>query len=255
MGTWRGAHRRHGTAGGLGGDCRCILRLSRLRSSSFCFTAAQAAGDLSLIQTVVKKSSRPQPAIVQIQSADAEFSRELLRALIAAGLTAITDAEAAPEGAVMVKVLDEPRPETASTFSHSIILSSVANDALSAQALQHNAAALIVKPVSIPMLVTKIRLTVHQLQQLETLRRQVEKLGAMLNEEQTVSVAVGMIAERFHLPTVEAYERLRRHARSTQSKLQGVAAQMVSNVSSSNQLFRTVIASTETASAQSLATE
>lgn len=211
-----------------------------------------------MIEPIVpaKKSSASRLAVVLVQSADAKFSRELNEALIAAGLTVKAPAEPTAEESVVLHVLDDPEPAVGSALCRSIVLSSARSDALDAQALRHGAAALLAKPVSIPALVTEIRLAVQQLLELDTLRRQVDKLSALLNEEQTVSLAVGMIAERFDLPPMEAYERLRRHARSTQSKLQAVAAQVVSNASSANQLLRTIIASTEGAKQQpSLATD
>jgi len=185
-----------------------------------------------------KKGSRPKLAIVNIRSANAEFARELSTALRAAGLAVELPAVPPPQGMLVVEVLDEPGPELGGLFRQSVILASAGDESLAIQAVRAGAAAFIAKPVSIATLVAKVQLVVNQMLEIDGLRRQVEKLGALLTEEQTVSQAVGMLAERFHLPPSEAYERLRRHARSTQSKLQCLGAQIVSQASHANELFR-----------------
>ena len=167
-----------------------------------------------------KKSRRPKTVIVQIRVADPLFCRELTSALTAAGLS-VEDLAAPPtNGALIVRVLDEP-PLTPS-FGQSVIL-----------------------PVSTDTIVAAVQLAMQGTLELDALRCEVDKLRALLNEEQTVSIAVGMLAERFQLAPVDAYKRLRRHARDTQVKLQSIGAQLVTNASSANQLFRTIMASME----------
>ncbi|HLW22972.1 MAG TPA: ANTAR domain-containing protein [Steroidobacteraceae bacterium] len=176
--------------------------------------------------------------VVNVRSANTDFARELSRSLTAAGFTVEAPGVAPPEGILVIEVLDEPAPELAGLFSQNIILANAGDEALANQAIRAGAAALINKPVSMATLAAKVQLTATQLLEADRLRRQVEKLSALLTEEQTVSVAVGMLAERFHLSSHEAYNRLRRHARSTQSKLQSLAAQLVRNASTANELFR-----------------
>lgn len=188
-----------------------------------------------------KKTSRPKLAVVNVRSANVEFTRQLAGALRSGGLAVELPAAPPPQGMLVVEVLDEPGPELGGLFRQSVILAAAGDESLAVQAVRAGAAALIGKPVSLATLVAKIQLIVNQQLEIDGLRRQVEKLGALLTEEQTVSLAVGMLAERFHLTPNEAHERLRRHARSTQSKLQSLGAQIVSQASHANELLRAAV--------------
>ena len=191
------------------------------------------------------KMSRSKLVVVNVRSADLHFAHELSHSLVTEGITVEPPAVAPPQGMIVLEVLDEPVQELHELFHQSIILARAGDEALAIQAARAGAAALFNKPVSMSTLIVKVRLIVNQLLEIDSLRHQVEKLGAMLTEEQTVSLAVGMLAERFHLPPNEAYERLRRHARSTQAKLRSLGAEIVKNASTANELFRAALRARE----------
>ena len=65
---------------------------------------------------------------------------------------------------------------------------------------------------------------------LRKLRASEENLRIALAGERAVSVAIGILMERYRIRAEEAFERLRRYARSRQRKIDDVAKEAVDSV-------------------------
>lgn len=85
----------------------------------------------------------------------------------------------------------------------------------------------LVKPVSIEQLAAAVTTAISRASEVNRLIKSVEKLSGDFEDKKTVSIAVGIIMERFGLTDGEAFEVLRYAARSHQEKLQSVSERLV----------------------------
>jgi response regulator NasT len=100
------------------------------------------------------------------------------------------------------------------------------NDLLAA-ACQSGGLAYLLKPVSARQMETAIEVAWARLQDLSTLRSQVEGLEEALAVRKQVERAKGILMDRLGLPEEEAYRRLQKQARDTNQKLSQVAAAVI----------------------------
>lgn len=85
----------------------------------------------------------------------------------------------------------------------------------------------LVKPVSIEQLSAAVTTAISRASEVNRLIKSVEKLSGDFEDKKTVSIAVGIIMERFGLTDAEAFEVLRYAARSHQEKLQTASERLV----------------------------
>ncbi|HVW67415.1 MAG TPA: response regulator [Steroidobacteraceae bacterium] len=98
----------------------------------------------------------------------------------------------------------------------------IVNDAIVAGAMTY-----IVKPIDTDRLVPIVRTALQRAREFKALRLQNDKLRAALQKDHNVSVAAGVLMAKFNLGQHEAFERLRRHARSLRAKLEDVATELL----------------------------
>ena len=98
----------------------------------------------------------------------------------------------------------------------------IVNDAIVAGALTY-----VVKPIDTDRLLPIVRTALQRSREVKALRFQNDKLRAALQKDHNVSVAAGLLMAKFNLGQQEAFERLRRHARSLRAKLDDVAAELI----------------------------
>ncbi|QKT02616.1 response regulator [Ectothiorhodospiraceae bacterium 2226] len=96
------------------------------------------------------------------------------------------------------------------------------------EAVDEGAVGYLVKPVDVPKIVPSLRAALSVSEQLRRLRAEGEHLAVALASGRAVSVAVGLIMERYRLTQAGAFEALRAHARSQRRKVQEVAAELAS---------------------------
>lgn len=85
----------------------------------------------------------------------------------------------------------------------------------------------LVKPIDVPQLIPAVEAALKRAQEIESLRDGHEHLNRVLEKDRDVSKATGIIMERFRMTSEEAFEHLRRKARSERRKLKEVAREIV----------------------------
>ena len=95
------------------------------------------------------------------------------------------------------------------------------------RAARSGAITYLVKPVSIEQLSAAVATALNRAGEINKLMRSVEKLSGDFEDKKSVSIAVGIVMERFGLTEDEAFEVLRYSARSHQEKLQTLAERLI----------------------------
>ena len=109
----------------------------------------------------------------------------------------------------------------------SMFLSAYGDADLVREAGQHGTLGYLVKPIDPSRVVPAIETALARARELGELRRAQSSMAAELAGAREVSLATGILIERSHLDRVNAFEMLRRHARSQRRKLRDVAAEVV----------------------------
>jgi len=92
----------------------------------------------------------------------------------------------------------------------------------------------LVKPVSIAQVIPAIQTAIARSEDLKKLHYNQRMLQTALDGDRAVSVAVGIVMDRHHVNHDEAFELLRKKARSSHSKLIEVASSIVNACESLN---------------------
>ncbi len=172
----------------------------------------------------------------------------LVRVTIAAGLRehgyGVIEAESGEEGLMLaltqavdlalldvkmgtmsgIELAEQLRKRTAIP---SVFLSAYGDADLVRQASEHGALGYLVKPVDPSRIVPAIETALARAHELDELRRSQSSMAAELAGAREVSIATGILLERMHVDRANAFELLRRHARSQRRKLREVAADVI----------------------------
>jgi two-component system, response regulator PdtaR len=105
-----------------------------------------------------------------------------------------------------------------------IFLSAYSDAEIVQEAISAGAMTYLVKPIDIGQLLPVIRSALGRAQDLQKLRTE---LKTVQTRSKAISIATGLLMSRFRLSQKEAYERLRRHARSTRARLEDVAVDLL----------------------------
>lgn len=108
-----------------------------------------------------------------------------------------------------------------------IFLSAYAERELVEEAAEKGALGYLVKPVEISQVVAAIESALARADEIRALRKSETDLTTALAGDRSISIAVGILMERHHLPKEEAFELLRRHARHTRTKMGDLAGEVV----------------------------
>lgn len=192
------------------------------------------------------EDSGPKPTRATILVVDDD---RLVRVTIAAGLRdhgyAVIEAESGEEGLMLaltqrvdlalldvkmegmsgIELAEQLRKRTAIP---SIFLSAYGDADLVRQAGEHGALGYLVKPIDPSRVVPAIETALARARELDDLRRAQASMATELAGAREISVATGILMERTHVDRTNAFELLRRHARSQRRKLREVAADVVS---------------------------
>jgi response regulator NasT len=97
------------------------------------------------------------------------------------------------------------------------------------RAIGEGALAYLVKPVNVAQLIPMIATVLARSADLTDLRKTRDQLQTALDQERDISIATGIIIARMGLDRPEAFELLRRAARSSRRKLADVAHDLIEN--------------------------
>jgi response regulator NasT len=87
--------------------------------------------------------------------------------------------------------------------------------------------AFLFQPVDARQLLPVVRIALQRSRDLHALRSRAEQLNTALQGGRNVSMAAGLLMAMFHIGREEAFERLRRHARSNRVRLEDVASELL----------------------------
>jgi two-component system, response regulator PdtaR len=108
-----------------------------------------------------------------------------------------------------------------------IIFSAYSDEAMIEQANRSGALGYLVKPLDIVQLVPAIESALARANELQELRATRMQLQAALDGERDISIAVGITMSQHRLKRQEAFELLRKSARSRRSKLVDLAREII----------------------------
>lgn len=108
-----------------------------------------------------------------------------------------------------------------------IMFSAYSEQAMIDQASRSGALGYLVKPLDIAQVVPAIEAALARANDLQDLRATRLQLQAALDGEREISVAVGITMMQLRLNRQEAFERLRKSARNTRSKLVDLAREII----------------------------
>ena len=108
-----------------------------------------------------------------------------------------------------------------------IMLSAYSEQHMIGQASQLGALGYLVKPLDISQLLPAIEAALARANELQDLRETRTQLQAALDAERDISVAVGITMVQHHLARQDAFELLRKLARTQRRKLAEMAAEIV----------------------------
>jgi len=108
-----------------------------------------------------------------------------------------------------------------------LMLSAYSEQRMIDQATRHGALGYLVKPLDTPQLVPAIEAALSRANELQSLRETRIQLQAALDAERDISVAIGVTMMQLQLKRQEAFELLRKTARSQRCKLADLAADII----------------------------
>lgn len=117
-----------------------------------------------------------------------------------------------------------------------LFLSAYDEAALVRQALDQGALGYLMKPIDVPKLLPSIDAALAVAATIRQLREREVQLRTALDGDRQTSVSVGVLMERFRLSANQAFETLRRRARSERRPLDEVARELVTCTESLNGL-------------------
>jgi response regulator NasT len=115
-----------------------------------------------------------------------------------------------------------------------LMLSAYSEQRMIDQASRHGALGYLVKPLDTPQLLPAIDAALSRANELQSLRETRSQLQAALDAERDISVAIGITMVQHGLARQEAFEQLRKTARSQRRKLGEVATEIIRNALPAN---------------------
>lgn len=123
---------------------------------------------------------------------------------------------------------------TARTNVPVIFLSAYGDEPIVRAALAAGAMIYLVKPIDVQQLVPVVHSALEMAAKLEALRAE---LKAGQQRGKIVNLATGLLMARFQIGERDAFERLRRHARSTRTRLEDVAQELLVATEETTRLY------------------
>jgi two-component system, response regulator PdtaR len=190
------------------------------------------------------KATAPEPRpVILVADDDQLIVMSLSHVLRAAGFDvleafdAVSALELCSTRPVSVAIVDYSMPgmngiefarlNAARTAVPVIFLSGYSDEEIVGEAIAAGAMTYLVKPVETKHLLPVIRTALQRSRELNALRTQTQQLNSALQSSRPVNIATGLLMARFQIGQEEAFERLRRQARSRRTRLEEVAAELL----------------------------
>jgi len=108
-----------------------------------------------------------------------------------------------------------------------MIFSAYGENELVNQAVENGALGYLIKPLDIGQIVPAVEAALSRAKEIKTLQETETNLTTALSANRFTSIAVGIIMERYCLSSDDAFEKLRKYARSQRRKLAEVSEELV----------------------------
>ena len=122
-----------------------------------------------------------------------------------------------------------------------MFFSGYSDEDLVKQAAEEGALGYVVKPIEVPRILPTIEAALERAEEIRTLKKTKDGLKNALAQRREISIAIGILAERNHLTTDDAFEALRNYARSSRRKLSDVASDFVKSVDDGNHMLNGIL--------------
>ena len=129
------------------------------------------------------------------------------------------------------------RQITARTDVPVIFLTAYGNDAIVGEAIAAGAMAYLVKPIDPSQIIPVVRVALRRSQELRALQAQAARLSAAVQSGKQIGIATGLVMANLKLDQHEAFERLRRHARSRRTRVEELAGDLLRIADESGGLY------------------
>jgi len=100
--------------------------------------------------------------------------------------------------------------------------------------------AFLLQPIDVRQLLPAVRIAIQRSRDHQALRLRAEQLNTALQGGRNVSLAAGLLMATFHIGREEAFERLRRHARSNRVRLEEVASELLRATDEAAKLYESL---------------
>lgn len=120
-----------------------------------------------------------------------------------------------------------------------IFLSAYDDDEIVRQAIEQGALGYLVKPIDVPQIIPTIEAALKRAEEFSKLTLDKHNLNEALSQGRSISIAIGLIMERYQLSEQQAFHMLRQYARSNRCKLDDLAKDLIYSTEKMNQ-FSTV---------------
>jgi AmiR/NasT family two-component response regulator len=121
-----------------------------------------------------------------------------------------------------------------------VFLSGCGDDATISAAVAAGAMAYLVKPVDPPQIIPVVRAALRRSQELRALQSETERLTVAVRTGKQIGIATGLIMASLKLDQQEAFERLRRQARSRRARLEDFAAELLRAADEAGSFYRSL---------------
>lgn len=122
-----------------------------------------------------------------------------------------------------------------------IVLSAYDDKDAVREAADAGALGYLVKPIDVRQMVPTIEAALDRAAEIRELQVSRAQLNTALEQGRETSVAVGILMDRFNLSERDAFDTLRRYARSNRRKLAEVSGELVRGVDAGNALFAAIL--------------
>jgi response regulator NasT len=121
-----------------------------------------------------------------------------------------------------------------------VLMSAASDEALVHEAIAAGVIAFLLKPVDARQLLPAVRIALQRASDFKALRARAEQLNAALQGGRNVSLAAGLLMATLRIGREEAFERLRRHARSNRIRLEEVASELLRATDEAARLYESL---------------
>jgi AmiR/NasT family two-component response regulator len=121
-----------------------------------------------------------------------------------------------------------------------VLMSAESGEAVIREATAAGVMAFLLQPVDARQLLPVVRIALQRARDLHALRSRAEQLNTALQGGRNVSMAAGFLMAMFHVGREEAFERLRRHARSNRVRLEDVASELLRATDEAAKLYESL---------------